>query len=159
VHDRGAGAERVHAARGLEPEEAAAHRDDVRGPSVPLAEPLDLGHEVGDVRERPVDAARRGALDGRDGRPGSRREHELVVGEDGAVVEGRRAGGRVDAGHEAAGPAVERDVVPERGLAEGQVDLAGEALRELHAVVGEVRLVADHRDPEVGRGRVRAGRE
>jgi hypothetical protein len=159
VHDRRPRAERVHAARGLEPEEAAAHRHDVRGPTVPLTERGDLGDQPGDVGEGAVHAAGRGAVDGRDGGGGSGRQHELVVREDRAVVEGDRARVRVDARRAASGAAVEGHVVPEAGGAEREVDLAGEALRELDAVVGEVRLVADHGDPEGGRRRIHAGRE
>ena len=146
VHDRGEPAEPGQPARGLEAEQPAADDDDVRGPAEPVGEPRHLGAEEVDVLDRAIDVAGRSIGDRRDAGRGAGREDELVVAEGLTAVEGHGARRRVEPGHPALAAETDAGGAPEGTVAQGEVLGVDQPAGQRDPVIGEVRLLADHRD-------------
>ena len=152
VHDGDVDAELAQPARGLEPEQPAADDD---GGLRARRRAADRAH-VGERAER-VDVRAVEPGDRRQPRRGARGQHELVVGDRRAVGELELARAQVDraAPRRRAGASTPRSANHSGpfSASRSSATLAGERLREQHAVVGRLRLAADERDlPRAGLG-------
>ncbi|MDN3937450.1 hypothetical protein QWJ39_14160 [Arthrobacter sp. YD4] len=151
VDDDRVGAELGGAGRRLQAQQPAADGDGVDRAAQGRGEVRDFGVDGPDVLQRAVDVGVFGARDGQAGRVRAGRDHQLVVGVDGAGggLHGFRGG--VDGGGALAGPEGERPVAPQGGLAQGEVHGGiRQRLAQRHPVVGQVGLLRQHGDLPAG---------
>ncbi|MFS0715914.1 hypothetical protein ABC337_02710 [Arthrobacter sp. 1P04PC] len=151
VDDDRIGAELGGAGSRLKAQQPAADGDGVDSAAQRRGEVRDFLVDGPDVLQGAVDVGVFGARDGQAGRVRAGRDHQLVVGVDGAGggLHGFRGG--VNAGGALAGPERERLVLPQGGLAQGEVHAGiGQRLAQRHPVVGQVGLLGQHGDLPAG---------
>lgn len=145
-HNRG-GAELFGAGCGLEAQETAADGDRIDLAAQLARQFRDLLVDGTDVLQRAVDVGEFGSRDRQAGGVGAGGDDELVIRVHGSGRRGHGPARGVDAGHALAGLQRQRGVVPHRGTAQGEVDVAvGEGFAQGNTVVGKVGFLGEDGD-------------